>query len=418
VAQLEIDDVVVVVRRRWLVAALAAWPLACIPIAIVLASHGMPLAILPLMVVTIGIALAIRRWPHRWRGKASASGDALMLDGRVIAKREDITSGISSIRDGRMLVRLSRGWAGIDVDIELEREGEAKALLQALRLDRAHRTTQLVASPGSPREAGRMVLIATLALAALGIAPVFLGVAGLAFTALAMLGAAALVLRSIVTLTVGADGVLIRRGLARDRFVPYKEIEAVRSSEHVLDIVMKGGGPPVRVHLGGLGHRMDRALHGDDLDFRLRAFTERISEAMRDGSDATAFVPERLARGGRTVAKWLHDLRGSAEDKAGFRENAVPSDVLIGIVESPTALPTARAGAAVALGVRREDPELRVRLRVAAEACASPALRVALTSAAEAEDADASEDRLADALERLDDDPHAGARFSRKQADR
>jgi hypothetical protein len=410
VERLEIDGTTVVVRRRWLVLALTVWAIACIPAAALLAQSGMPLAVLPLTLVTAAIALAGRQWPHRLNGKVSIDGDVVRLGRRVVAKRGEITNAISSTRNGRGLVRLSRGWAGIDVELELAGEAEAKALLEGLRLDPAHRTAHLVASGGTPGEAARRSAIAVVVLSAIAVAPVFLGVVGLLSTAFAILATFIFAFRSFTTLTVGVDGVLVHRAFSRDRFIPYKEIETVRSDGGVLEIVTKGRDAPLRLHLGGLGSRLDRAVYGDDHEFRLRAFTERVSEAMRNRSDATPFAPERLARGGRPVSKWLRDLRGVDEETAGFRDNAVPPDVLLGVVENPAALPTARAGAAVALGARLDqdhaagEGELRARLRVAADACASPALRVALTAAARVE-TDPDDERLVDALGRLDDDP-------------
>jgi hypothetical protein len=84
-----------------------------------------------------------------------------------------------------------------------------------------------------------------------------------------------------------------------------------------------------------------------------------------------------LARGTRTTSEWLRDVAHASDEHASFRTPAVPPDVLWRIVEDPTMVSTARAGAAIALRTGLDD-EGRARLRVLADACASPRLRIAL----------------------------------------
>ena len=66
------------------------------------------------------------------------------------------------------------------------------------------------------------------------------------------------------------------------------------------------------------------------------------------------------------------------------------------MIESPSLDPSHRAAAAVALRDQLDDEGKR-RLRVAADACASPKVRVALEAAAEDDD-----QKLSLALEQLD----------------
>ncbi len=122
------------------------------------------LSLLP-TTVTIALGLAMRRWPHRERGRLSLDGDVVRLDDRVIAKRSEIAGGFAGARKGSPVVRLVRGWAGIDVQVPSD--ADAQALLEALHVDRAHPTLRLVASAWSPRAAALGALALTPVLAAL-----------------------------------------------------------------------------------------------------------------------------------------------------------------------------------------------------------------------------------------------------------
>jgi hypothetical protein len=75
-----------------------------------------------------------------------------------------------------------------------------------------------------------------------------------------------------------------------------------------------------------------------------------------------------------------------------------PRDELWRAVEDPTADPSTRAGAAIALRGALSEGE-STRLRAAAEACAAPKLRVALDKIASR----AAEDALVEALDALAD---------------
>ena len=120
-----------------------------------------------------------------------------------------------------------------------------------------------------------------------------------------------------------------------------------------------------------------------------RVEQERLAFALSDAPKEDV----RVAPGGRSVERWVRDLRAMPRGPS-YR---LPGDAetLWRLVDDPGAPPAARAGAAVALSTLDEDS--RVRLRVAAEACAEPRLRAALTRVAEG----AADDALEEALEPL-----------------
>ena len=199
-------------------------------------------------------------------------------------------------------------------------------------------------------------------------------------------------------MSVGADGVH-SSWLGRRRFVPYKEIDRVVPEFGQLRVVMKKG----KRSLAFRGQRRSfqastRADH--------RAMVERMRAAIdehlvRDKTRETAEQVPRPRADRDGVGDWLRELRALVVGAEGsYRKAVLSHDSLWRVVEDPSVDAETRAGAAVALGKALDD-DGRARLRVAAEASASPQLRVALEAAANPDD----EDDLADALEALTKPP-------------
>jgi hypothetical protein len=98
-----------------------------------------------------------------------------------------------------------------------------------------------------------------------------------------------------------------------------------------------------------------------------------------------------LVRGGKSLLEWVRDLKRIGAGVVDHRTPAVPIDVLLRVVEDSAADAADRASAALA-AISHASPDAKRRVRVAAEATASPHLRVALTRIAE--DASNSDDDL------------------------
>ena len=195
--------------------------------------------------------------------------------------------------------------------------------------------------------------------------------------------------RAKAQVVVGADRVVVRVG-RRVRSIPYRAIRSVTRDGDGVELVLEGGQiVPLYFAIGG------------DADMQPAALAKRIEEGIRahGGQDADEGFSGRLLRAGRPIAEWLLELReiGSPQ-KGGYRIAPVPEDVLWRLVEMPSADPSARAGAAVALGPSLSE-EGRTRLRVAAAATALPGVRAVLLAAASSGD----DDEIASALERHDD---------------
>jgi hypothetical protein len=175
--------------------------------------------------------------------------------------------------------------------------------------------------------------------------------------------------------TVGADGISIRRALRRPRFVAWPLVSGVVRDDTGVRLELKDG---TRIEL-------DHA-HGGD------ALYDKIREAMalrasRDG----AVELQELDRRGRPVAEWRDELKRIGEQPEGYREGYLDADRLAHSIGDPGRPIDRRVGAALLLGEMGE-PE-RKRVRIAIDSLADDATREALERAAEGEIAEADLER-------------------------
>jgi hypothetical protein len=173
----------------------------------------------------------------------------------------------------------------------------------------------------------------------------------------------------------------------------------------------------IRLHLvGGRDVRLYTSMR------RRGTATSRIAAEHRDavlariGEAREAFrargpaadVSALVGRGTRTRADWLAALTRLRDAEGGYRDAVVREDDLWRVVEDPSAPEDARGGAALVLRGALDDAG-KARVRVAAEATASPKLRFALDAAA----GDAHEENLRAALSDLADEDGEPAGRSR-----
>ena len=183
--------------------------------------------------------------------------------------------------------------------------------------------------------------------------------------------------------TVGADGLWLH-GWPYARFVPWSTVSALHEGEKPdirpqttrFDVVLRSG--EVIAIRSSVRPDALEALLGRARAF-LHAFHQRTPGAV------AAVLP--LARAGRNAGDWLRGLRAITHGGQDYRSSAVADEALWAIVEDPGADASSRAGAAAALAATR-DHATRARIRIAAEASASPVLQEALVRISEA-DADA-----------------------------
>jgi hypothetical protein len=193
---------------------------------------------------------------------------------------------------------------------------------------------------------------------------------------------------------VGSDGLLVD---LRDgkRFVPFLELLAAAvyrettMGKHFVGVELAlRSSERVKIPLGE--DQFGASDRAEALCASIRSALE-AHERRRTDEDASG-----LARGGRTASEWATRLRSlGAGANAGPREAPIDGEKLFRITESPDAPAEIRAGAAVALSSSL-DAEGRTRLRIAADATASPELTEVLNSAAEGD-----EEAVVAALDRM-----------------
>lgn len=339
-------------------------------------------------------------WNTKWlerSGRLRADERGLWLDDAIVVPRSVLRHGSVIHRDGATYVRLGRWLQPVEIVVEDDLEGGA--LLAAMRLDAARSVGQFTMNHGTYRSSWVKAFIGVVAFA-VGTIEVILATWSpvILFTWLfaAFVTSIAWAANQFVRVSVGADGIHLRRFLARARFIAFGALESATIEGKNVTIETRDGRTFVVHHLSsGKGWKpllyRDRADEGQLLVDRIN---EQAETHRRGGPEVRV-----LARGARTTSEWLREVSRASDEHASFREPAVPIDELWRIVEDPVASTTARAGAALALRTKLDDPG-RVRLRVVADACASPKLRVALQTAA----SDAKPESLEEAFEPLEDE--------------
>ncbi len=188
---------------------------------------------------------------------------------------------------------------------------------------------------------------------------------------------------------IGDDGVLLRWA-GRRRFVPFGMLRAARATPLGLELELVDD-RSIEIRLG----------HRPDVDTsRREAMLDRIEEGMAlHRSLEPADDEALLARGERPIDVWIQEMRMlGAGDAFGYRTCAIPRERLWAVLENPSADPSAREGAALALRERLDEEE-RDRLGAVAQKIASPRLRIAIDAVSTLPDTP----ELRVALEQLDE---------------
>lgn len=332
------------------------------------------------------LALAWLRWLQVRFLDVRADATGLYLGGRLACARASIPLA-HTIRDrGMVVVRVARAFR--PTEIVVEDEQEAGALTAALRLDEGHSVVRLWMTDGTIARA--------LARGALGLATCVVGIGSVLFfysagpgptlvaSAIFVSGLLVLLARGNLTLSVGADGVHVRRWLGGARFVRYSDIQRVTTNRGTVSLELRNDSTLMMSH-GGRARAV--WLLGRDTQNEAEAIFTRVASQVEIHRvrELASSIHALLARGARPTERWLGALRVCSDASASFRAAAIPPDVLWSVVEDTTAPPSSRVGAAVALRGTL-DHAATARLTRAAEACAAPRIRVALERVARAND--------------------------------
>jgi len=333
-------------------------------------------------VIVLGAA-ALLYWP-RTSGRLRIGEGAVFWKERILFRRDAVTDVIAytngSLRGAHHGVRLRTRWR--TVYFEVADEGEADAIVAASGKDSGQSTLGFVGPTGWTFGG---------VFAAQGLIPTHSMFLRFLVCVLVSVCVSQLWMRLVAKRwTVGTDGLLVRSGLRRSRFVPYRDIVSMTVTGRTLDITLRDWGH-VTMSAADDVAASARPVIG------VRALKRRIEQARTHASQQTsgANVTELLARGDRDVAAWIAELTELDARAATYRVASVPRDALWSTLEDAAQPAQVRAAAATALRPRLGDTE-RARLRVVAGACASPKLRVAF-EAAGADD----EESLSNALSAL-----------------
>jgi hypothetical protein len=379
VGAFEKERAVVRTKRTWLfVVGMAVGLLGFVP-ALSLFLYGVwghPVWMLGIVVyygAFFGVLHAWNRWWLERRGVVRADESGLWLDRQLVVARRNVRHGHVVHREGNAYVRLGRMLRLVEVAVSDADDGEA--LLVAMRLDPSRSVGVYPMTHGSYWSSWLKAGLAFAVSVGTMLGVTVMGRFGLLLPALVimMLPIGAWGLDARVSVSVGADGIRVRRLLSGARFIPFGALASAETDGREVTLRLRDGKVVRMHHPAGKGWKPaffhDRADEGRQLVARIKTLAEQHARA---GADLSM-----LARGTRTTSEWLRDVAHASDEHASFRTPAVPPDVLWRIVEDPTMVSTARAGAAIALRTGLDD-EGRARLRVLADACASPRLRIAL----------------------------------------
>ena len=344
------------------------------------------------ILVTSGAAVRFARGRlDEARGEVTADGRGVFVGGALALARQDVAYGFVEAAPDGARVKLADATHGLRLEVRVKDAAEGRALLNALGLDVAQRVAPFfAASPvggvrgfvvASAVAAGlwyvlanwfptyywRSVLLDDIVTLARVVSPVLLLLAWAVLSAVP------------TRVTVGADGLDVR-WLRRRRFVPYRSILRVVPAFGQLRVVLAEG---ATLRLRGQRRSFTPRTRPEH-----RAMVDRLGAAIEEHvaasrlQEAVAQLPEPKGDG----AGWLRELDAVPVGAAGYRQAVVDDEVLWRVVEDASLDEKTRAGAAVVLRKLLGD-EGRARLRVVAEATASPRLRVALEAASGTEDA-------------------------------
>jgi hypothetical protein len=320
--------------------------------------------------------------------------DALVIGSRRIAKR-DIESGILVLQPTHDRVELQlQGGDPMVIDLPL---GEGAPLLDELGLGTTQRRARIpLATPGEQAIIGfgggavgliglvmlfglMTMFVPQAVLTALLASPAF-SPAAAGVAAFAALGAGLVFARSTPDVVIGVDGVshaepgIGRRGYT---FTPFSEVERVEVEEFGTGrvqaarvVLVRRDAEPTVVATLHVGKRV-----------QIEAIASRVRAALTAYRTGGGGAASALERASAPVGSWLESLRQLARKGNDYRTASLDTDRLAELVADPKAAPDVRVGAAVVLA-ERGDENARTRVRVAADAVASPRLRIALESVA------------------------------------
>lgn len=202
--------------------------------------------------------------------------------------------------------------------------------------------------------------------------------------------------------TIGADGVLIRR-FGRRRFISFGEISSIDDHEKYQDAIVISLSGREKVTLRTSVRDSQAANARNDVTRALQKRLELALATFRNRETAPAAL-DTLKRANQSTAEWISSLR-KASSVTEYRVMAISTEQLWSTLEDPAASPDDRAAALIALRQSLDEKGLK-RARKEIEACAEPRLRIALDAAILEKDAE-----LEAALDAMNEEEQAAKRL-------
>lgn len=373
-------------------------------------------------------ALGLFAWyASRWKNLRAkrrpatvrADHEGVWVDGKLVALRANVADGFFQPRSGRdpnkasslgSSVRLVDKRRAIVFEAEAH-ERDALDLLYALGLDPGSKRAEFTgSSPVFATVARNMAFVAASVVAlfvlSFGLAALGLELGGSLLPMLMVPWFLGAMLPSRIS--VGIDAVHLR-WMWRTKLIPMSKIAGIeRGEQRQIRLRLYDGSEELLY----TSMRTNNYRMGNDYAAQHRdAVLARIAEAHAAfrARGPAADVSSLVGRGTRSREEWRAALAKLRATEGGYREAVVRDDDLWRVVEDPSAPEDARGGAAMLLR-RSLDDAGKARVRVAAEATASPKLRVALDAAAG--EADEPFDAALDELAGDDAEPRGRTRAS------
>lgn len=358
---------------------------------------------LPLAVLLAG-ALAVFGF-RTSVGEARVDKTGLRWNGRLLL--DELSEGDHVTRPSGSYVRL-RGRQG-EATLSVDDHAEAEKLLAAAGLDlNRTRTYHLKQTNTHFGTALGVIFVAFFSAIVLATLLPHVGVPiAAAFVVATVAGAMWYLRRDQVTLVVGDDGLALREGPRKARFIPYTELESVTltfDSGLADGLILRLKDGTTRTL------SMPSPANAVIPEEPARPVVARIQRAQKASSGVHAeqgAVSTVLAQGGRSTPEWVESLRGALAETASYRTMPVSREDLEAVLHDGTAQKKTRLAAAIALGAAGRGKRGANAVRDAANACAAEDLATKLRIATE----DGVEPaRLAEALDQLeeeDEEPEA-----------
>lgn len=361
----------------------AAWSVGATSVSVALLAflatqkHVSSLSVVAIFGVVAGLSfVALVRGappPRSVKRRVTVDARGLEADGELLIPRQSLKgASVKEHSDGSCAVTIqARGFTPSQV-VRVESPRIAQALADCVgEVMRAGDVTMFNALPPWARHLRWLTVVLTtspwIIFNVLRHVPGFM-----MLVVLALYGLIALPLVVPQKIAIGEDGVLLRWA-GRRRFIPFAAIHEARMTPLGVELsLIDGREVEIRVTQRADGETANR-----------RALLERIEEGVEAHRRRLPAEDEALLeRNNRPIDEWIREMdRLGAGDVLGYRAIAIARERLWAVLENPSASPSAREGAALALRARLDDDEAE-RLRTIGKKSASPHLRVALEAVA------------------------------------